>query len=156
MKTHLAQFNTILADHIASFKAANADATVLTFDSNAWFNMVLDSPAQFGFTNTTGFVPTLNITGFRIDHVYLGSAHVLTLQGSSGSVSAFCGVHTVSHIYVYSQTPGTRPNVCIDYWPVQSKLSCAILLLRIGQIRYFDLEPYKIVSIYREQKGDFR
>jgi phospholipase/lecithinase/hemolysin len=104
MKTHLAQFNTILADHIASFKAANADATVLTFDSNAWFNMVLDSPAQFGFTNTTGFVPTLNITGFRIDHVYLGSAHVLTLQGSSGSVSAFCGVHTVSHIYVYSDS----------------------------------------------------
>ncbi|KAJ7819405.1 hypothetical protein B0H14DRAFT_2836751 [Mycena olivaceomarginata] len=64
MKTHLAQFNTILADHIASFKAANADATVLTFDSNAWFNMVLDSPAQFGFTNTTGFCTCADPAGF--------------------------------------------------------------------------------------------
>jgi phospholipase/lecithinase/hemolysin len=74
MKTHLLQFNTILANHVSAFKAANAgnlkslcdllysnkktyvDATVMSFDSNTWWNTVLDSPAEYGFTNTTGYV----------------------------------------------------------------------------------------------------
>jgi phospholipase/lecithinase/hemolysin len=64
MKTHLTQFNSILANHVMAFKAANADATVMTFDSNAWFNMVLDSPAEFGFTNTTGFCTCADPAGF--------------------------------------------------------------------------------------------
>ncbi|KAF7365144.1 Carbohydrate esterase family 16 protein [Mycena venus] len=64
MKTHLSQFNSILANHVTAFKAANADATVMTFDSNAWFNMVLDSPAEFGFTNTTGFCTCADPAGF--------------------------------------------------------------------------------------------
>ncbi|KAJ6559118.1 hypothetical protein DFH09DRAFT_519937 [Mycena vulgaris] len=64
MKTHLLQFNTILAKHITAFKAANADATVMTFDSNAWFNMVLDSPSQFGFTNVAGFCTCPDPAGF--------------------------------------------------------------------------------------------
>ncbi|KAJ6605660.1 hypothetical protein B0H10DRAFT_2229019 [Mycena sp. CBHHK59/15] len=80
MKTHLDEFNTILANHIASFKTANAgkptsflgslccniiaDATIMTFDSNAWFNMVLDSPSEFGFTNVTGFCTCADPAGF--------------------------------------------------------------------------------------------
>ncbi|KAF8139543.1 hypothetical protein K438DRAFT_709694 [Mycena galopus ATCC 62051] len=56
LKTNIAQFNAILANHVTAFEAANADATVMTFDSNAWFNMVLDSAAEFGFTNITGYV----------------------------------------------------------------------------------------------------
>ncbi|KAJ7459922.1 hypothetical protein FB451DRAFT_566180 [Mycena latifolia] len=64
MKTHLLEFNTILAQHISAFKAANADATVMTFDSNAWFNQVLDSPSEFGFTNVTGFCTCADPSGF--------------------------------------------------------------------------------------------
>lgn len=29
--------------------------TVLSFDAHAWFSRVLDTPAQHGFTNITGF-----------------------------------------------------------------------------------------------------
>ncbi|KAK7048420.1 carbohydrate esterase family 16 protein [Favolaschia claudopus] len=64
MKLHLTQFNSILADHVTKFKAANADAIVMTFDSNALFNAVLDAPEQFGFTNTTGFCTCADPSGF--------------------------------------------------------------------------------------------
>ncbi|KAJ7147031.1 hypothetical protein C8R43DRAFT_1129820 [Mycena crocata] len=64
MKTHILEFNTILANHVAAFKAANTDATVMTFDSNAWFNHVLNSPNEFGFTNVTGFCTCADPSGF--------------------------------------------------------------------------------------------
>jgi len=64
MKLHIQQYNTALTNHIQSFQAANPDATIMTFDSNAWFNMVLDSPAQFGFTNVTGFCTCADPEGF--------------------------------------------------------------------------------------------
>jgi len=64
MKTHLLQFNTALASHVSAFKAANADATVMSFDSNTWWNTVLDSPAEYGFTNTTGFCTCADPEGF--------------------------------------------------------------------------------------------
>ncbi|KAJ6508711.1 hypothetical protein C8R45DRAFT_450782 [Mycena sanguinolenta] len=64
MKTHLIQFNTALANHVAAFQAANSDATTMIFDSNAWFNMVLDSPAEFGFNDTTGFCTCADPAGF--------------------------------------------------------------------------------------------
>ncbi|PPQ96686.1 hypothetical protein CVT26_010315 [Gymnopilus dilepis] len=54
LKTHIDEFNDILAGHIAAFEAANPHATVLTFDAHSWFNTVLDNPTSFGFTNTTG------------------------------------------------------------------------------------------------------
>ncbi|KAJ7175928.1 hypothetical protein C8R46DRAFT_1161030 [Mycena filopes] len=43
---------------------SSLNATVMTFDSNALFNTILDSPAQFGFTNTTGFCTCTDPTGF--------------------------------------------------------------------------------------------
>ncbi|KAJ7935723.1 hypothetical protein B0H13DRAFT_2227081 [Mycena leptocephala] len=43
LKTHLF-INVPAEDH----------ATVMSFDSNTWWNTVLDSPAEYGFTNTTG------------------------------------------------------------------------------------------------------
>lgn len=64
MKAHLLGFNTILDQHISAFKATNADATIMTFDSNAWFNKVLDSPLQHGFTNITGFCTCAEPAGF--------------------------------------------------------------------------------------------
>ncbi|KAJ7016644.1 hypothetical protein C8F04DRAFT_503417 [Mycena alexandri] len=64
LKTHLEEFNSILANHTTAFKAANADATVMTFDSNAFFNLILDSPAEFGFTNITGFCTCTDPAGF--------------------------------------------------------------------------------------------
>ncbi|KAJ7134696.1 hypothetical protein C8R44DRAFT_610060 [Mycena epipterygia] len=64
LKTHISEYNTILADHITAFKAANADATIMTFDSNAWFNTILDSPSEFGFTNVTGFCTCADPSGF--------------------------------------------------------------------------------------------
>ncbi|KAF8890012.1 putative lysophospholipase [Gymnopilus junonius] len=54
LKTHIDEFNTILASHISTFQAANPHVTVMSFDAHSWFNMVLDSAASFGFTNTTG------------------------------------------------------------------------------------------------------
>ncbi|KAF9476547.1 hypothetical protein BDN70DRAFT_812120 [Pholiota conissans] len=55
LKTHIDEFNAVLAAHISGFEAANPGATVMTFDAHSWFNMVLDNPQHFGFTNTTGF-----------------------------------------------------------------------------------------------------
>ncbi|KAF5369352.1 hypothetical protein D9758_002760 [Tetrapyrgos nigripes] len=64
MKDHIALFNQVLANHIANFTSANPDATVMTFDANAWFNSVLDDPASFGFTNVTGFCTCADPAGF--------------------------------------------------------------------------------------------
>ncbi|KAJ7069749.1 putative lysophospholipase [Mycena amicta] len=63
-KLHIDQFNAALTEHIHDFKAANPDATIMTFDSNALFNKVLDSPAVYGFTNTTGFCTCPDPEGF--------------------------------------------------------------------------------------------
>jgi len=64
LKTNLLEFNTILAEHVTAFKAANPDATVMTFDSNAWFNKILDSASEYGFTNITGFCTCADLAGF--------------------------------------------------------------------------------------------
>ncbi|KAF8194141.1 hypothetical protein BJ912DRAFT_959517 [Pholiota molesta] len=64
LKAHIDGFNTVLADHIAAFEAANPDTTVMTFDAHAWFNQVLDNPQPYGFTNTTGFCTCSAPTGF--------------------------------------------------------------------------------------------
>ncbi|KAK7469294.1 hypothetical protein VKT23_003778 [Stygiomarasmius scandens] len=63
-KEHIDLFNGALANHASAFSSANPDATVMTFDSNAWFNMVLDDPSSFGFTNVTGFCTCADPTGF--------------------------------------------------------------------------------------------
>jgi len=64
LKTHIDEFNTILAGHIAAFESANSDTTVMSFDAHSWFNMVLDDPVPFGFTNTTGFCTCTDPGGF--------------------------------------------------------------------------------------------
>ncbi|KAF7298983.1 Carbohydrate esterase family 16 protein [Mycena indigotica] len=63
-KQNIDQFNTVLAEHVQRFKNTNPDAVVMTFDSNALFNSILDSPTEFGFTNTTGFYTCADPTGF--------------------------------------------------------------------------------------------
>ncbi|KAF4617467.1 hypothetical protein D9613_006096 [Agrocybe pediades] len=64
LKTHIDEFNTILASHVVDFQNANPDTTVLTFDAHSWFNAVLDNPLEFGFTNTTGFCTCADPEGF--------------------------------------------------------------------------------------------
>ncbi|KAF8158099.1 hypothetical protein B0H34DRAFT_845475 [Crassisporium funariophilum] len=64
LKAHIELFNSILASHIATFEATNPDTTVMTFDAHSWFNMVLDNPQPFGFTNVTGFCTCANPAGF--------------------------------------------------------------------------------------------
>ncbi|KAI5896838.1 uncharacterized protein SCHCODRAFT_02533337 [Schizophyllum commune H4-8] len=55
LKEHIALYNAALEDHIAQFKAANSDATILTFDVHGWFNTVLDDAERYGFDNITGY-----------------------------------------------------------------------------------------------------
>ncbi|KAF5315102.1 hypothetical protein D9619_007370 [Psilocybe cf. subviscida] len=64
LKDHINQFNTVLAAHVSAFQAANPDTRVMTFDAHKWFNMVLDNPRPFGFTNTTGFCTCAQPTEF--------------------------------------------------------------------------------------------
>ncbi|KAF9013238.1 hypothetical protein BDQ17DRAFT_1386831 [Cyathus striatus] len=64
MKEHILLFNNVLDQHITAFEKANPGVVVLTFDANAWFNTVLDSPAKFGFSNITGFCTCANPEGF--------------------------------------------------------------------------------------------
>ncbi|KAG7088359.1 hypothetical protein E1B28_012363 [Marasmius oreades] len=64
IRSHIALFNQVLANHTERFASQNPDAIVLTFDSNAWFNMVLDHPKEFGFTNITGFCTCADPVGF--------------------------------------------------------------------------------------------
>jgi len=64
LKEHIDEFNTILAEHIADFETANPDTTVMTFDAHTFFNTVLDSPTEFGFTNITGFCTCADPAGF--------------------------------------------------------------------------------------------
>ncbi|KAF9476538.1 hypothetical protein BDN70DRAFT_914472 [Pholiota conissans] len=64
LKTHIDEFNTALASHISAFEAVNPGVTVMTFDAHSWFNMILDNPQHFGFTNTTGFCTCPEPEGF--------------------------------------------------------------------------------------------
>ncbi|THV00835.1 hypothetical protein K435DRAFT_750781 [Dendrothele bispora CBS 962.96] len=64
LKDHITLFNDVLANHTSAFAEANPNATVMTFDSNAWFNSVLDDPSSFGFTNVTGFCTCADPSGF--------------------------------------------------------------------------------------------
>ncbi|KAL0961409.1 hypothetical protein HGRIS_006358 [Hohenbuehelia grisea] len=59
MKEHIDLFNVILGQHIDRFQHTHSATTVFRFDAHEWFNTVLDSPASFGFTNTTGFCTCL-------------------------------------------------------------------------------------------------
>ncbi|KAJ7061257.1 hypothetical protein C8F01DRAFT_160319 [Mycena amicta] len=55
LKSVIADFNTRLATHIASFKAANSGTTTFLWDSNAAFTTILANPTQFGFVDNTSF-----------------------------------------------------------------------------------------------------
>ncbi|ESK90453.1 lysophospholipase a [Moniliophthora roreri MCA 2997] len=63
-KEHINLYNTALANHTSAFASKNPDAIVMAFDSNAWFNKVLDDPATFGFTNVTGFCTCKDPSGY--------------------------------------------------------------------------------------------
>ncbi|KAJ7644194.1 hypothetical protein FB45DRAFT_1020976 [Roridomyces roridus] len=64
LKANILLYNSILAQHITAFKATNPDATIMTFDSNSWFNQILDTASEFGFTNITGFCTCTDPEGF--------------------------------------------------------------------------------------------
>ncbi|OBZ71416.1 hypothetical protein A0H81_08770, partial [Grifola frondosa] len=55
LAANIDDYNAVLDAHVQDFAATHSDMNVLTFDAHAWFNGVLDSPSQFGFTNITGF-----------------------------------------------------------------------------------------------------
>ncbi|KAF9267349.1 hypothetical protein L218DRAFT_682945 [Marasmius fiardii PR-910] len=61
---HIGLYNQALAKHVGMFASQNRDAIVMTFDANAWFNMVLNHPNDFGFTNVTGFCTCADPAGF--------------------------------------------------------------------------------------------
>ncbi|PPQ91703.1 hypothetical protein CVT25_012916 [Psilocybe cyanescens] len=65
LKTHIDEFNHILADHITAFETSNPDTTVMSFDAHSWFNKVLNDPIPYGFTNTTGYATRLSFTGIK-------------------------------------------------------------------------------------------
>ncbi|KAI0671001.1 hypothetical protein C8Q78DRAFT_830395 [Trametes maxima] len=54
-KQRILDYNAALAAHAAAFAQAHPDVTVLSFDAHGWFNAILDTAAQHGFTNITGF-----------------------------------------------------------------------------------------------------
>jgi len=66
LKENIALFNAALLNHTAAFAAQNPDANVMNFDSNAVFSNILNNPAEFGFTNITGFLtsPDASKEGF--------------------------------------------------------------------------------------------
>ena len=54
-KQNIIDYNTALLNHTARFAAAHRDVNVLTFDAHAWFNEILDTAEDYGFTNITGY-----------------------------------------------------------------------------------------------------
>ncbi|KAF7300043.1 CBM1 domain-containing protein [Mycena kentingensis (nom. inval.)] len=55
LKSTIADFNSRLVTHAASFKAANAGTKTFIWDSNAVFTTILANPTQFGFVDATSF-----------------------------------------------------------------------------------------------------
>ncbi|KAI0350372.1 hypothetical protein OH77DRAFT_1431110 [Trametes cingulata] len=54
-KQHILDYNAALAAHTTAFAKAHRDVTVLSFDAHSWFNEILDTAAEHGFKNITGF-----------------------------------------------------------------------------------------------------
>ncbi|CAE6402288.1 unnamed protein product [Rhizoctonia solani] len=55
---HAAQvktFNSLLEQRINDFKTSKCNVSVASFDINVLMGSVLDSPSEYGFTNTTGY-----------------------------------------------------------------------------------------------------
>ncbi|EIW59682.1 uncharacterized protein TRAVEDRAFT_121791 [Trametes versicolor FP-101664 SS1] len=73
---NILDYNAALAAHTAAFARAHPEVTVLSFDAHAWFSRVLDTPAQHGFTNITGFCECTDPgffwfnTGHPTEHVH--------------------------------------------------------------------------------------
>ncbi len=53
-KQNIIDYNTALLKHTTRFAATHRDVNVLTFDAHAWFNEILDTAPDYGFTNITG------------------------------------------------------------------------------------------------------
>ncbi|KAM5545787.1 hypothetical protein V8D89_000825 [Ganoderma adspersum] len=63
-KQNIIDYNTALLNHTAHFATAHRDVNVLTFDAHAWFNEILDTAEDYGFTNITGFCECTDPTFF--------------------------------------------------------------------------------------------
>ncbi|KAI1793726.1 hypothetical protein LXA43DRAFT_1000201 [Ganoderma leucocontextum] len=63
-KQNIIDYNTALLNHTARFAVAHRDVNILTFDAHAWFNDILDTAADYGFTNITGFCECTDPTFF--------------------------------------------------------------------------------------------
>ncbi|PIL34580.1 hypothetical protein GSI_03359 [Ganoderma sinense ZZ0214-1] len=63
-KQNIIDYNTALINHTERFAAAHRDVNVLTFDAHAWFNKILDTAEDYGFTNITGFCECTDPTFF--------------------------------------------------------------------------------------------
>ncbi|GAB1525522.1 hypothetical protein RhiTH_008685 [Rhizoctonia solani] len=81
----IATFNSLLAQHVAAFKASNKDVSAILFDTNKLFADILDNAAAYGFTNTTGFFGdrlNLNVTGAQVQ-----SGDIISNGTSSGGAN---------------------------------------------------------------------
>nr|VWP01537.1 Zn(2)-C6 fungal-type domain-containing protein [Ganoderma boninense] len=54
-KQNIIDYNTALLKHTERFATAHRDVNILTFDAHAWFNEILDTAEDYGFTNITGY-----------------------------------------------------------------------------------------------------
>ncbi|THH15035.1 hypothetical protein EW146_g5380 [Bondarzewia mesenterica] len=63
-KQHIAEYNTALDVYVDQLAIAHPDLNVFIFDSNAWFNRVLDNSEQYGFNNVTSYCTCKNSTFF--------------------------------------------------------------------------------------------
>jgi phospholipase/lecithinase/hemolysin len=58
MGTDIAQYNTLLNQFVRTFQAKYSDLdTVIVFDTQPVFNVLLDEGQTFGFVNVTGYCP---------------------------------------------------------------------------------------------------
>lgn len=64
LRDHINLFNSVLASHIIRFAESYPDNVVMSFDAHSWFNTVLDSPAEFNFTDVTTFCTCTDPTGY--------------------------------------------------------------------------------------------
>ncbi|KAF8883275.1 hypothetical protein BD779DRAFT_1748045 [Infundibulicybe gibba] len=62
-KTVITTFNSKLATKISAFKSANSGVQTWTWDSNAAFATILNSPKTYGFTDATSYGATGNFWG---------------------------------------------------------------------------------------------
>ncbi|KAH9889870.1 hypothetical protein C8Q73DRAFT_142326 [Cubamyces lactineus] len=90
-KQHILDYNAALAAHTTAFAKTHRDVTVLSFDAHTWFNQILDSAEEHGFTNITGFCECDDPgffwfnTGHPTEHVHrlLAGAVEAQLQAAS-------------------------------------------------------------------------